>query len=29
VHEVYLIQWEQLRLVVDITDTIGLKLKAG
>ena len=29
VHEVYLIQWEQPRLVVDITDTIGLKLKAG
>lgn len=28
VREVYLIQWEQPRLVVDITDTMNLKLKA-
>ena len=28
VHEVYLIQWEQPRLVIDITDTMDLKLEA-
>lgn len=28
VHEVYLVQWEQPRLVVDITDTMELKLEA-
>jgi LmbE family N-acetylglucosaminyl deacetylase len=28
VREVYLIQWEQPRLVIDITDTMNLKLKA-
>jgi LmbE family N-acetylglucosaminyl deacetylase len=28
VHEVYLIQWEQPRLLVDITDTMDLKLQA-
>jgi len=29
VREVYTIQWEQPRLVIDITDTIDLKLEAG
>lgn len=29
VHEVYVIQWEQPRLIIDITDTMGLKLEAS